>query len=164
MKLCRRFLVARTSSLTQAMTIEKISAIRAKIIAKKRTTIKGDDALLDIGGGSTSAPGGGGASGGTERGFVDAEVDVTRDIVARERPGRTRATVLQSAGKLFAKNIFGILMAIKAREDGTTRQMNAAAAAGGVGLEAADNRGTPAVVRVFWCLCALYSQGGSFRS
>ena len=136
------------------MTIEKISAIRAKIIAKKRTTIKGDDALLDIGGGGASALGGGGASGagGEQRGFVDAEVDVTRDIVSRERPGRTRATVLQSAGKQFAKNIFGILQSIKAREDGTTKQMNAAGggagvgAGGGVGVETAEARGTPAVV------------------
>lgn len=31
---------------------------------------------------------------------MDAEVDVTRDIVSRERPLRTRASVLQSSGKV----------------------------------------------------------------
>lgn len=31
---------------------------------------------------------------------MDAEVDVTRDIVSRERPLRTRTTVLQSSGKV----------------------------------------------------------------
>lgn len=32
--------------------------------------------------------------------FVDAEVDVTRDIVSRERVWRTRTTILQSTGKV----------------------------------------------------------------
>lgn len=32
--------------------------------------------------------------------FVDAEVDVTRDIVSRERLLRTRSNVLQSSGKV----------------------------------------------------------------
>ena len=32
--------------------------------------------------------------------FVDAEVDVTRDIVSRERLWRTRTTILQSNGKI----------------------------------------------------------------
>lgn len=31
---------------------------------------------------------------------MDAEVDVTRDIVSRERPLRTRTSVLQSSGKV----------------------------------------------------------------
>lgn len=35
-----------------------------------------------------------------QRFFVDAEVDVTRDIVSRERPLRTRTSVLQSSGKV----------------------------------------------------------------
>ena len=32
---------------------------------------------------------------------MDAEVDVTRDIVSRERPLRTRTSVLQSSGKVW---------------------------------------------------------------
>ena len=32
--------------------------------------------------------------------FVDAEVDVTRDIMSRERLLRTRSSVLQSSGKV----------------------------------------------------------------
>jgi parafibromin len=76
----------RSSSLSQAMPIDKIAAIRAKIIARKRTTIKGDD-VLDVGAVE-------------QRSFVDAEVDVTRDIVSRERQWRTRTTILQSVGKV----------------------------------------------------------------
>uniref|UniRef100_A0A665TAP7 Parafibromin n=1 Tax=Echeneis naucrates TaxID=173247 RepID=A0A665TAP7_ECHNA len=71
-------------SLSEAMSVEKIAAIKAKIMAKKRSTIKtdlDDDITLN------------------QRSFVDAEVDVTRDIVSRERVWRTRTTILQSTGK-----------------------------------------------------------------
>ena len=69
------------------MPIAKIAAIRAKIIARKRTTIKGDDPLE--------------ASAAEQRSFVDAEVDLTRDIVSRERQWRTRTTILQSSGRVM---------------------------------------------------------------
>lgn len=65
--------------------MEKIAAIKAKIMAKKRSTIKtdlDDDITLK------------------QRSFVDAEMDVTRDIVSRERVWRTRTTILQSSGKV----------------------------------------------------------------
>lgn len=65
--------------------MEKIAAIKAKIMAKKRSTIKtdlDDDITLK------------------QRSFVDAEEDVTRDIVSRERVWRTRTTILQSTGKV----------------------------------------------------------------
>ena len=75
-----------SSSLSQEMPIAKIAAIRAKIIARKRTTIKGDDPLE--------------ASVAEQRSFVDAEVDLTRDIVSRERQWRTRTTILQSSGRV----------------------------------------------------------------
>ena len=75
-----------SSSLSQAMPIAKIAAIRAKIIARKRTTIKGDDPLE--------------ANVAEQRSFVDAEVDLTRDIVSRERQWRTRTTILQSSGRV----------------------------------------------------------------
>ncbi|KAK3757491.1 hypothetical protein RRG08_050374 [Elysia crispata] len=100
-----------TSSLHQAMSQEKIIALKAKINALKRTKIKGDDDLLRTGALE-------------QRTFVDAEVDVTRDIVSRERLWRTRTTVLQSVGKQFAKNIFSILQSIKAREEGSQRSQN----------------------------------------
>ncbi|KAJ8357233.1 hypothetical protein SKAU_G00200270 [Synaphobranchus kaupii] len=90
-------------SLSEAMSVEKIAAIKAKIMAKKRSTIKTDldeDITLN------------------QRSFVDAEVDVTRDIVSRERVWRTRTTILQSSGKNFSKNIFAILQSVKAREEG----------------------------------------------
>lgn len=67
------------------MSVEKIAAIKAKIMAKKRSTIKTDlDEDITL----------------KQRSFVDAEVDVTRDIVSRERVWRTRTTILQSTGKV----------------------------------------------------------------
>ncbi|XP_021926024.1 parafibromin [Zootermopsis nevadensis] len=93
-------------SLSEAMSVEKIAAIKAKRLAKKRTTIKGND---DIGLGSDL------------RVMLDFDVDVTKDIISRERQWRTRTTILQSAGKIFAKNIFAILQSIKAREEGRHR-------------------------------------------
>ena len=86
------------------MSVEKIAAIKAKIMAKKRSTIKTDldDDITAL----------------KQRSFVDAEVDVTRDIVSRERVWRTRTTILQSTGKNFSKDIFAILQSVKAREEG----------------------------------------------
>ncbi|XP_050389977.1 parafibromin [Patella vulgata] len=96
-----------SSSLHEALPLEKIAALKAKVLAIKRTKIKGDD---DVQPGALE-----------QRSFVDAEVDVTRDIVSRERLWRTRTTILQSAGKQFAKNVFSILQSIKAREEGSHR-------------------------------------------
>jgi parafibromin len=70
------------------MSVEKIAAIKAKRLAKKRTTIKGND---DIGLGSDL------------RVMLDFDVDVTKDIISRERQWRTRTTILQSAGKVTDK-------------------------------------------------------------
>uniref|UniRef100_A0A5F8H734 Parafibromin n=1 Tax=Monodelphis domestica TaxID=13616 RepID=A0A5F8H734_MONDO len=69
-------------SLSEAMSVEKIAAIKAKIMTKKRSTIKTDldDDITAL----------------KQRSFVDAEVDVTRDIVSRERVWRTRTTILQT--------------------------------------------------------------------
>ena len=74
-------------SLSEAMSVEKIAAIKAKIMAKKRSTIKTDldDDITAL----------------KQRSFVDADVDVTRDIVSRERVWRTRTTILQSTGKVI---------------------------------------------------------------
>ncbi|VVC34172.1 Hypothetical protein CINCED_3A008157 [Cinara cedri] len=88
------------------MSVEKIAAIKAKRLAKKRTTIKGHD---DIGLGPDL------------RVMLDFDVDITKDIIKRERQWRTRTTILQSNGKVFGKNIFAILQSIKNREDGRTR-------------------------------------------
>ncbi|XP_064616163.1 parafibromin-like [Liolophura sinensis] len=96
-----------SSSLREALPMEKIAQIKAKRLAIKRTMIKGDN---DI------------APGPSEKSFVDAEMDVTRDIVSRERLWRTRTSILQSTGKIFSKNIFSLLQSIKAREEGGQRQ------------------------------------------
>lgn len=83
-------------SLSEAMSVEKIAAIKAKRLAKKRTTIKGTD---DVGLGADL------------RGMLDFDVDVTKDIVSRERQWRTRTTILQSSGKVcyFIKHLQEIL-------------------------------------------------------
>lgn len=67
------------------MSVEKIAAIKAKRLAKKRTTIKGHD---DIGIESDI------------RVMLDFDVGITKDIISRERQWRTRTTILQSAGKV----------------------------------------------------------------
>ncbi|XP_058790580.1 parafibromin [Phymastichus coffea] len=95
--------VENIKSLSEAMSVEKIAAIKAKRLAKKRTTIKEND---DIGMGSDLKV------------ILDMDVDDTKDIVSRERQWRTRTTILQSSGKVFAKNLFAILLSIKAREEG----------------------------------------------
>uniref|UniRef100_A0A2K6TTA8 Cell division cycle 73 n=1 Tax=Saimiri boliviensis boliviensis TaxID=39432 RepID=A0A2K6TTA8_SAIBB len=97
------------------MSVEKIAAIKAKIMAKKRSTIKTDldDDITAL----------------KQRSFVDAEVDVTRDIVSRERVWRTRTTILQSTGKNFSKNIFAILQSVKAREEGRAPEQRPAPSA-----------------------------------
>ena len=69
------------------MPLERIAAIKAKRWAKKRSMIKVDDADIQPGPLEHSS-------------FVDAEVDVTRDIVSRERLWRTRTTILQSNAKV----------------------------------------------------------------
>lgn len=67
------------------MSVETIAAIKAKRLAKKRTTIKSQD---DIHMGSDL------------KAIMDLDVDVTKDIISRERQWRTRTTILQSAGKV----------------------------------------------------------------
>ncbi|XP_071947253.1 parafibromin-like [Antedon mediterranea] len=90
--------------LSDGLSVEKIAAIRAKLRAKKRTkiaTVKMDEEDE------------------VQRGsFIDAEVDVTRDIMSRERLWRTRSSILQSTGKDFDKNVFAILQSVKAQEEG----------------------------------------------
>lgn len=68
------------------MSVEKIAAIKAKRLAKKRTTIKSqDDKQL-----------------GTDlKVMLDLDVDVTKLIISRERQWRTRTTILQSTGKVM---------------------------------------------------------------
>lgn len=93
-------------SLSEALSVEKIAAIKAKRLAKIRTTIKSNDDIgpeYDI------------------RAIFELDVDITKDIISRERQWRTRTTILQSSGKTFAKNILAMLHSIKAREEGRAR-------------------------------------------
>lgn len=96
-------------SLSETISVEKIAAIKAKIMARKRKTIRQVDEPEDEFGVPAQ-----------EAGFADEteSFDLTSEIVSRERRWRTRSTVLQSAGKDFSKNVFSILSSIKAREEG----------------------------------------------
>jgi len=96
-------------SLSEAMSLEKIAAIKAKRLAVKRQTIKEDD---DLGMGTDL------------RTMLEFDIDVTKDITTKERQWRTRTTILQSSGKQFSQSILGLLKNIKAREDGSHRQRN----------------------------------------
>lgn len=91
-------------SLSEAMSVEKIAAIKAKRLAKKRTTIKSNDYADTLG-----------VVGSDVRAILDVD---TKDIISRERQWRTRTTVLQSNGKVFAKSILALLSSIRAREEG----------------------------------------------
>jgi len=90
-----------TKDLSDELTKNKISEIKKKILANRRTRIKGDEEG-DRGLGS----------------LADLESDRTKEILSRERQWRTRTTILQSNGKQFAKNILAILGSVKAREEG----------------------------------------------
>ena len=77
------------------MSFEKITALRAKVIARKRTTIKGDEVMES-----------------DQRSYVDSQLDFSKDILSKERQWKTRSSILQSSGKvwlavnyLFAPNI-----------------------------------------------------------
>jgi len=91
-----------TKDLSDELTKNKISEIKKKILANRRTRIKGDGEEGDRGLGS----------------LADLESDRTKEILSRERQWRTRTTILQSNGKQFAKNILAILNSVKAREEG----------------------------------------------
>jgi len=90
------------SDLSDELNKNKIMEIKKKIMANRRTRIKGDGEEGDRGLAS----------------FADIESDRTKEIVSRERQWRTRSTILQSNGKMFAKNILAILTSVKAREEG----------------------------------------------
>jgi hypothetical protein len=80
------------------MSIETIASLKAKRIANKRKTIKGD--TEDMGLGLGSSLGLAGSSSSELRGMLDYDFDVTKDILNRERQWRNRTSVLQSSGKV----------------------------------------------------------------
>ena len=91
------------SSLSEAMSVETIAAIKAKRFAKKRSTIRGvpeeeiEAVALE------------------NRAFIESEIDVTRDIISKERILRNRNNILQSVGRTFT-NILSISI-VKSRAD-----------------------------------------------
>lgn len=78
--------------------MEKIAAIKAKRLAKKRTTIKSND-YSEVG-----------VVGSDLRAILDYDVN---HIISRERQWRTRTTVLQSNGKVSYRILFLIILLLK---------------------------------------------------
>jgi parafibromin len=97
-------------SLSDTLSAEKIAAIKAMRLTKKRATIKAADDDLDrlVATQKDEGP------------SLPAAVDVTRDIITRERIHRKRGTILRSSGKTF-QNVLSILSSVKAREDGVKK-------------------------------------------
>jgi hypothetical protein len=77
-------------SLSEAISIEKIAAMKAEHMAMKRTTIEETD---DVGLGSHLCV------------MLDFDVVATKDIVCREWQWRTYTAVLQSTGKVTDKSL-----------------------------------------------------------
>lgn len=93
------------SELTKRFTSEQIAVFKMKRFQKKRNTIVDQD-VVKVAEEQPSA-------------FVHADIDVTRDIMSKERVYRTRTSILCSTGRDFSKNVFGILQSVKAREEGS---------------------------------------------
>ena len=80
------------------MDKDKLAAIRAKIIAQRRTRIKPEDEearATNLGG------------------FLESRG--SEFVFRNEKQWRTRTTILQSTGKTFSKTITAILSSVKAR-------------------------------------------------
>lgn len=121
------------SSLAESLSIEKINALKAKRLAKKRNTII--DAESDIGKDVGDGEG--------EREMLHkADSGQTKEIQSRERVWRDRSTILQSSGKNFYKSVMQILQNIKLQEEGGIKKptnavpapvINTQTGAGGIG-------------------------------
>lgn len=102
------------STIADSLSMEKINAMKAKRLAKKREMIIDPESELALDGGE----GKDGSGGGVPSILFQVDSDLTREIQSRERMWRNRSTILQAAVKNFAKSIFPILQSIKSREEG----------------------------------------------
>lgn len=94
-------------SLSEAMSVEKIAEIKAKRIAKKRTTIKDNDDIGDTDEAFSQA----------FDSIMDVNAEDTMKLMSRERHYRTRKTILQSTGKKeFLTNVLNILNSVATKE------------------------------------------------
>lgn len=103
------------TSLSEAMSKEKINAIKAKRMAQKRTTIIDAENEFDKDAGQSSN------TAATSNILFKYDKSFTKEIQSKERVWRNRSTILQSTGKNFAKSIFPILQSIKTREEGAKK-------------------------------------------
>ena len=100
-----------TSELSTYMPPDKLMAMKAKRIARKREqiTVSGNDEDL--------------IESSVNKQLGDAlEEDLIKEVLSRERVWRNRKTILESNGKRFDTNIFAILQSIKTKEEILTSQ------------------------------------------
>jgi parafibromin len=93
------------SELSNLMPYEKLTAIKAKIIAKKReqiTVSENDEELMQQNANQMT---------------MSEEDSTIKDILCRERVWRNRTTILESNGKRFDTNIFAFLQSIQKKEE-----------------------------------------------
>jgi parafibromin len=93
------------SELSNLMPYEKLTAIKAKIIAKKReqiTVSENDEELMQQNANQVT---------------MSEEDSTIKDILCRERAWRNRTTILESNGKRFDTNIFAFLQSIQKKEE-----------------------------------------------
>lgn len=105
-----------TTSLSEAMSIEKINALKAKRLAKKRSTIIDAENEFDKETNTTSVAG--------SNILFKYDAGFTKEIQSKERVWRNRSTILQSSGKNFNKSVFPILQSIKNREEGVKKPVS----------------------------------------
>ncbi|RWS04196.1 parafibromin-like protein [Dinothrombium tinctorium] len=106
-----------TTSLKDTLTVAQISALKAKRLAKKRSTIIDAENEFEKDGNQNNS-----SSGGVSMMLLKYDADFTREIQSKERIWRNRSTILQSTIKNFGKSIFPILQSIKSREEGSNRK------------------------------------------
>lgn len=98
---------APSSSLPSALPREKIEALKAKFLAKKHGTIIDAENFIDRDGQSE------GSATATVKNLLQYDATLTKEIQAKERIWRNRASILQSTGKNFAKTLIPVLQSIK---------------------------------------------------
>ena len=101
-------------SLLDAMSLEKISALKTKRLAKKRSMIVDADVDLENGQSFAINP--------NTSVLLDLDSDFTKNIQNVEVIMRDRKSVLQSQTKNFAKSVFPIIAQIKFREEGANKE------------------------------------------
>ncbi|RWS30030.1 parafibromin-like protein [Leptotrombidium deliense] len=105
-----------STSLKDTLSIAQISALKAKRLAKKRSTIIDAENEFEKEGSQNNS-----GSGGASIMLLKYDEDFTREIQSKERIWRNRSTILQSSIKNFGRSIFPVLQSVKMRDEGNRK-------------------------------------------